>query len=46
MPRLCGVLRRVEVAVERNIKIAKGKLPPDAEIVSRVIDIRKILQKP
>ena len=41
----CGVCR-VEVAVERNIKIAKDKLPPDAEIISHVLDVRKILDEP
>ena len=39
-------VRRVEVAVERNIKIAKDKLPPDPEIVSQVLDVRKILDEP
>jgi len=41
-----GGARRVEVAVERNIKIAKDKLPPDAKIVSHVPDVRKILDEP
>ena len=36
----------MEVAVERNIKIAKDKLPPDAKIVSHVPDVRKILDEP
>ena len=41
-----GLLRRVEVAVERTMKIAKDRLPPDAEIVSHVIDVRQILKQP
>ena len=40
------VLHRVVVAIEQNLKPAVEKLPPDAEIVSQVVDVRKILEEP
>ena len=40
-----ALLHRVVIAVERNIKVAKDKLPPCAQIVSKVVDVREILNE-
>jgi hypothetical protein len=42
----CRWLHRVVVAIERNLKIAKDRLPPNAEIVSQVVDVCKLLSEP